>query len=178
MKLFYNSEFDFEEKLNNSDDFTFAYLKFDQKMLVPPDMIALGSKIDFDISYKSNRIAFYGKLFESVNTNLEGKLKIFKMKSKAGSILRLVDDKSAIIQRLFKKDSNADDFIGKKVKVLESEGKVEGTILSKFGQSGKVKVEFNNSIKDLKFFDNDGKEIDYVAFTIVLEYKKYIKLNK
>jgi selenocysteine-specific elongation factor len=180
MKQFYSSEFDYEEKLSLSDEYTFAYLKFDQKMLIPPDMIALGSKIDFDVSYKSNRIAFYGKLIDFNKANFEGpgKLKIFKIKNKSGSILRLVDDKSVIVQKLFKKDSNIDDFIGKKVKILESEGKIEGTILSKFGQSGKVKVEFNTPIKDLKLLNNEGNEIDFNGFSVILEYKKYIKLNK
>lgn len=177
MKQFYQSEFTYEEKLPTSDDFTFAYLKFDQKMLIPPDMIALGSKIDFDVSYKSNRIAFFGKICDNINATHEGKLKIFKMKHKVGSILRLVDDKTAIVKDLFKKDSNADDFIGKSVKVGESENLVEGVILSKFGQTGKLKVEFNHNIRDLKLKNLDGQEIDYNAFSIVLDYKKYIKLN-
>jgi ABC-type proline/glycine betaine transport system ATPase subunit len=104
--------------------------------------------------------------------------KIFKVKNKSGSILRLVDDKSVIVQKLFKKDSNIDDFIGKKVKILESDGKIEGIILSKFGQSGKVKVEFNTTIKNLKLLNTKGNEIDYNQFSVQLEYKKYIKLNK
>lgn len=180
MKQFYSSEFDYVEKLSSSEEYTFAYLKFDQKMLIPPDMIALGSKIDFDVSYKSNRIAFYGKLIDFNNSNFDvpGKLKIFKVKNKSGSILRLVDDKSVIVQKLFKKDSNIDDFIGKKVKILESDGKIEGIILSKFGQSGKVKVEFNTTIKNLKLLNTEGNEIDYNQFSVQLEYKKYIKLNK
>jgi selenocysteine-specific elongation factor len=175
LKNVYNSEFDNEETLESKEFYTFALLKFDQKMLIPPEMIALGSKIDFDVSHKSNRIAFYGKL---IDTQCEDKLKIFKMKNKVGSILRMVDDKTAIVKNLFKKDSNIDDFIGKHVSISESEGKIEGIILTKFGQSGKVKVEFNTNIKDLKLKNTVGEEIDFNFFSICLEYKKYVKFNK
>jgi selenocysteine-specific elongation factor len=174
MKQFYNSEFVYQEGLvNSNDDYTFALLKFDNNLLMPPDMIALGSKIDFDVSHKSNRIAFYGKMIDKHHE--DKKLKIFKMKSKAGKILRMVDEKIAVVVSLFKKDSNVDDFIGKTVTIAESEKKIIGKIVSKFGQAGKVKVEFNENIKDMKLKYNDGVEIDFNAFTIILDYKKYIK---
>lgn len=174
-KQIYISEFNYEDKLINSDEYSFAYLKFDHKLLIPPGMIALGSKIDFDVSHKSNRIAFYGKIIDNLPIGDASKLKVFKMKSKIGGILRLVDDQTAIVKSLFKKDSNIEDFIGKKVNIAESEGKIEGTILSKFGQSGKVKVEFNTSIRNLKLKNSDGNEVDFNSFSIVLEYKKYVK---
>jgi selenocysteine-specific elongation factor len=175
LKNLYNSEFDNQDVLESKDFYTFAFLKFDQKMLIPPEMVALGSKIDFDVSHKSNRIAFYGKL---IDTQSEDKLKIFKIKNKVGNILRMVDDKTAIVKSLFKKDSNVDDFIGKPVTITESEGKIEGVILSKFGQTGKVKVEFNTNIKEMKLKNSSGEEIDYSLFSICLEYKKYLKINK
>jgi hypothetical protein len=174
-KQMYLSEFNFEDKLVSHDEFTFAFLKFDYKLLIPPEMIALGSKIDFDVSHKSNRIAFYGKIIDSLPIADANKLKVFKMKAKTGGILRLVDDQTAIVKSLFKKDSNVDDFLGKKVKIAESEGKIEGTILSKFGQSGKVKIEFNTPIRNLKLKNSEGIEVDYNSFSIVLEYKKYVK---
>lgn len=173
LKQVYQTEFNYEEKLVNHEDFTFAYLKFDHKLMIPPDMIALGSKIDFDVSHKSNRIAFYGKIVDNLSD--ANKIKVFKIKNKTGGILRLVDDQTAIVKSLFKKDSNVDDFIGKKVSITESNGKIEGIILSKFGQSGKVKVEFTTPIRNLKLKNSEGNEVDYNSFSIVLEYKKYVK---
>jgi selenocysteine-specific elongation factor len=173
LKQVYHTDFNYEEKLVNYDDFTFAYLKFDQKLMIPPDMIALGSRIDFDVSHKSNRIAFYGKIVDNLSD--ANKIKVFKIKNKTGGILRLVDDQTAIVKSLFKKDSNVDDFIGKKVSINESNRKIEGIILSKFGQSGKVKVEFNSPIRNLKLKNSEGNEVDYNSFSIVLEYKKYVK---
>lgn len=174
LKQLYSTEFTYQDELvNNNEDYTLAILKFDNNLLMPPDMIALGSKIDFDVSHKSNRIAFYGKMIDKFTE--DKKLKIYKMKSKSGQILRLVDENVAIVKSLFKKDSNIDDFIGKTVCIAESENKIFGKIVSKFGQAGKVKVEFNENIKDLKLKNNDCGEIDYNSFTITLEYKKYIK---
>ena len=69
-------------------------------------------------------------------------------------------------------------FFGKPVYVLESNKKIVGTIQSKFGQTGKVKIEFNQNLKDIKLNDSTGKEIDFNLFTVVMEYKKYVKLKK
>jgi selenocysteine-specific elongation factor len=174
-KYFYNNEYGFQEYLtDNTDEYIFGCLKFDNSLLMPPEMIVLGSKIDFDVSHKSNRIAFYGKMVDKITTNT--KIKVFKVKTKAGSILRMVDENLAVVKGLFKKDSNIEDFIGKKVTILESEGKIDGVIQCSFGQAGKVKVLFNDNIRDLKLKNNDNKEIDFNSFTIQLEYKKYIKI--
>jgi selenocysteine-specific elongation factor len=184
IKQLFTNEYSFLDNLP-SDEYTFAYLKFDNKLLIPPDAIVLGSKIDFDVSYKSNRIAFFGKMI--LNTNITNthvgqnslnQIKIYKMKSKIGQILRMKNEKTAIVKGLFKKDSNVEDFINKTVVIKESEGKIIGIISSTFGESGKVTVEFNTEIKDLKLINEEGKEIDYNSFSIILEYKKYMKLNK
>jgi selenocysteine-specific elongation factor len=176
-KYFYNNEYKYQEYLiDYNDDYIFAYLRFDNNLLMPPDMVALGSKIDFDVSHKSNRIAFYGKMVDKVVEGDMKKLKVYKMKTKSGNILRMVDERLAVVKGLFKKDSNVDDFIGKKVTILESNGKIEGNIQCQFGQAGKVKVMFNENVKDLKLKNNDNNEIDFNSFTIQLEYKKYVKV--
>jgi selenocysteine-specific elongation factor len=176
LKYFYNNEYKNQEYLtDNSEDYIFAYLKFDNSLLMPPDMILLGSKIDFDVSHKSNRIAFYGKMVDKLNESDNKKLKVYKMKTKSGSILRMTDENIAVVKGLFKKDSNVEDFVGKKVTILESEGKVVGTIQCSFGQAGKVKVVFGENVREMKLSNNDGKEIDFNSFTIQLEYKKYVK---
>ena len=178
LKQFYNEEFNFNEVLEANNNFYFAILKFDNKILVPPDTIALGSKIDFDVSHKSNRIAFFGKIIDKCEDTQLNNIKIYKNKSKNGKIIRMASENIAVVVNLFKKDSNLDDFIGKPVYILESDKKIIGTIQSKFGQTGKIKIEFNENLKELKLKNSEGKEIDFNEFTVVLEYKKYVKLKK
>ena len=181
---FYNKEYIYipEIKVEQNNEYELAFIKFDQKTIVPNNMVFLGSKIDIDISQKTNRLAFYGKLFDNNIKNIEEKLKIFKIKVKEGKILRLVDDdKIAIVKGLFKKDNIniSNDFIGKEVYIKEDEKKeIVGKILSTFGQSGKIKIEFNEILSNVKLKDLDGNDITYKNFNIELSYKKYIKLNK
>ena len=137
-------------------------------------MIALGSKIDIDISQKTNRLAFYGKIIDSNIKNVEQKLKLYKMKTKEGSILRIKDG-VAVVRGLFKKDnSSVESFIGKKVQIKQDKS-IKGEILSTFGQSGKIKIKFEQDLENLKLKDNDNNEIGFKDFGIELEYKKYIK---
>ena len=181
---FYNKEYIYipEIKVEQNNEYELAFIKFDQKTIIPNNMIFLGSKIDIDISQKTNRLAFYGKMFDNNIKNIVDKLKIFKMKVKEGKILRLVDDdKIAIVKGLFKKDNIniSNDFIGKEVNIKEDEKKeIVGKILSTFGQSGKIKIEFNEILSNIKLKDLDGNDITYKNFNIELSYKKYIKLNK
>ena len=181
---FYNKEYSYipEIKVEENNEYELAFIKFDQKTIIPNNMIFLGSKIDIDITQKTNRLAFYGKMFDNNINNIIDKLKIFKMKVKEGKILRLVDDdKIAIVKGLFKKDNIniSNDFIGKEVNIKEDEKKeIVGKILSTFGQSGKIKIEFNEILSNIKLKDLDGNDITYKNFNIELSYKKYIKLNK
>ena len=181
---FYNKEYIYipEIKVEQNNEYELAFIKFDQKTIIPNNMIFLGSKIDIDITQKTNRLAFYGKMFDNNIKNIVDKLKIFKMKVKEGKILRLVDDdKIAIVKGLFKKDNIniSNDFIGKEVNIKEDEKKeIVGKILSTFGQSGKIKIEFNEILSNIKLKDLDGNDITYKNFNIELSYKKYIKLNK
>ena len=181
---FYNKEYSYipEIKVEENNEYELAFIKFDQKTIIPNNMIFLGSKIDIDITQKTNRLAFYGKMFDNNIKNIVDKLKIFKMKVKEGKILRLVDDdKIAIVKGLFKKDNIniSNDFIGKEVNIKEDEKKeIVGKILSTFGQSGKIKIEFNEILSNIKLKDLDGNDITYKNFNIELSYKKYIKLNK
>ena len=181
---FYNKEYSYipEIKVEENNEYELAFIKFDQKTIIPNNMIFLGSKIDIDITQKTNRLAFYGKMFDNNIKGVVDKLKIFKMKVKEGKILRLVDDdKIAIVKGLFKKDNIniSNDFIGKEVNIKEDEKKeIVGKILSTFGQSGKIKIEFNEILSNIKLKDLDGNDITYKNFNIELSYKKYIKLNK
>ena len=188
--IFYNKEFQYLEEIDISEnnEYYFAYVKFDKKIIVPNKMIFLGTNIDIDISEnKKDRLAFYGKIIFSNNDINEviKDLKIIKNKMKEGRIIRVIpeDKKICIIRGFIKKENmgNINNLIGKEIfGKIENEEKEEnkieddknnkiiGKILSSFGQVGKLKVEFNQEI-DIKTFKNIKLE---------MPIKKYIKLDK
>ena len=188
---FYNKEYTYLEYIDISEnnEYYFAFVKFDKKIIVPNKMIFLGTNIDIDISEnKKDRLAFFGKIILSNNDINEviKNLKIAKNKIKEGKIIRVLpeDKKICIVRGFIKKENmgNINSLIGKEISGrIESEEKDEnkdeekeknkklvGKILSSFGQVGKLKVEFNQEI-DVKIFKN-----------IILEMpiKKYVKLDK
>ena len=191
--IFYNKEFQYLEEIDISEnnEYYFAYVKFDKKIIVPNKMIFLGTNIDIDISEnKKDRLAFYGKIIFSNNDINEviKDLKIIKNKMKEGRIIRVIpeDKKICIVRGFIKKENmgNINNLIGKEIfgkieneeKEEKEENKIEddknnkiiGKILSSFGQVGKLKVEFNQEI-DIKIFKNIKLE---------MPIKKYIKLDK
>lgn len=188
--IFYNKEFQYLEEIDISEnnEYYFAYVKFDKKIIVPNKMIFLGTNIDIDISEnKKDRLAFYGKIIFSNNDINEviKDLKIIKNKMKEGRIIRVIpeDKKICIVRGFIKKENmgNINNLIGKEIfGKIENEEKEEnkieddknnkiiGKILSSFGQVGKLKVEFNQEI-DIKTFKNIKLE---------MPIKKYIKLDK
>ena len=175
LKEFYKKEFLLSPSIDNFNDYYFSFVKFDSKILIPNNMIVVGSKNDIDISQKTNRIAFFGTIIDANYQNVKNSLKIYKMKTKEGTILR-INDGIAVVKGLFKKDnSTIDTFIGKKVSIKQDRS-ITGEILSTFGQSGKVKVKFETDLTSLKLKDNDKNDIDYKQFIVELEYKKYTKL--
>ena len=189
--IFYDKEYTYLEYIDISEnnEYYFAFVKFDKKIIVPNKMIFLGTNIDIDISEnKKDRLAFFGKIIFSNNDINEviKNLKIAKNKRKEGKIIRVLpeDKKICIVRGFIKKENmgNINSLIGKEISGrIENEGKDEikneekkenkklvGKILSSFGQVGKLKVEFNQEI-DVKIFKN-----------IILEMpiKKYVKLDK
>ena len=158
--MFYTKEYQYLEEIDVTDnnEYYFAFVKFDKKIIVPNKMIFLGTNIDIDISEnKKDRLAFYGKIIfcnNDINEIIKD-LKIAKNKMKEGRIYGRIEneDKNEI------KEENKNE---------EDNQKIIGKILSSFGQVGKLKVEFNQEI-DVKSFKN-----------IILEMpiKKYVKLDK
>ena len=189
--IFYSKEYTYLEYIDilENNEYYFAFVKFDKKIIVPNKMIFLGTNIDIDISEnKKDRLAFFGKIIfcnNEINEVIKN-LKIVKNKIKEGKIIRVLpeDKKICIVRGFIKKENmgNINSLIGKEISGrIENEGKDEikneekkenkklvGKILSSFGQVGKLKVEFNQEI-DVKIFKN-----------IILEMpiKKYVKLDK
>ena len=191
--IFYNKEYQYLEGIDITDnnEYYFAFVKFDKKIIVPNKMIFLGTNIDIDISEnKKDRLAFYGKIIFCNNdlNEIIKDLKIVKNKMKEGRIIRVTPEnkKICIVRGFIKKENmgNINNIIGKEIygrieneekneikeenKIEDNNNKIIGKILSSFGQVGKLKVEFNQEI-DVKIFKN-----------IILEMpiKKYVKLDK
>ena len=189
-------DFEFSEKIRG-EEYNLALIKFNNKLFNIKDSLVVGINVDSDISNKVNRIAFYGTLikevdFGEVNTNSvtsfhKSLINIVKHKTKTGKILRMHNDKTAIVIEMFKKDSNIEDFIGKKVMIQipnelaneEARGslsKISGIIRSSFGQSGKVKIEFNINLKDFNIVGDNEETITWKDLILYVNYVKKIKM--
>ena len=141
----------------------YALLEFDQPITVPTDELYIASRFDTDIHQNTCRLAFHGRMLRHINTEHEPdfirSLRVFKMKSREGSIERVQDERSVIGKGMFKKESDLTAFVGMKVWTSNNEcGVIEGG----FGKSGKYKVYFSNGIKG----ESSGK--------LILRFKKYV----
>lgn len=141
----------------------YALLEFDQPITVPTDELFIASRFDTDIHQNTCRLAFHGRMLRHVNTEHEPdfirNLRVFKMKSREGSIERVQDERSVIGKGMFKKESDLTAFIGMKVWTSNNDcGVIEGG----FGKSGKYKVYFSNGIKG----EGSGK--------LILRFKKFV----
>ena len=178
--------------LNDNNEYYFAFIKFDKKIIVPNKMIFLGTNIDIDISEnKKDRLAFYGKIIFTYNDikEIADNLKIAKNKTKEGRIIRVIpeDNKIAIVRGFIKKENigNINSLIGKEIYRKNEENKYEqneddnknenpkeekfvGKIISSFGKVGKLKVEFNKEINPK----------DFKNIILEMPVKKYLKLEK
>ncbi len=81
------------------------------------------------------------------------RIRVYKTKTKVGKLERIEkgSETMCIASGFFKKDSDISKFIGLKVRPTGGDGggDLEGTLVSSFGKSGKVKVAFNASIAHL-----------------------------
>ncbi|KAK9716950.1 Elongation factor Tu GTP binding domain [Popillia japonica] len=175
----------------------FALIEFDKPVLATDNSLVIASKLDvdassntcrigfWDASSNTCRIGFWGNLLQYSKdkdycTSFLPKLKVYKVKTKIGSIERIVDDNTAIVKNMFKKETRLDSFLG--LKVTTSFGDI-GRIDSSFGKSGKIKVCFENSfngkVRDIvekKKNDSDNRNN---KVEVTLSFKKYVfDINK
>ena len=120
----------------------FALIELERPVTCPNNSLVIGSRLDTDIHSNTCRLAFHGKLLESISDpkyteTVLPKLKVFKNKTREGVAERTADDYTIIGRGLFKKESNIEVFVGLKVRLSSGE---TGTIEGGFGQSGKFKV--------------------------------------
>ncbi|KRT81315.1 50S ribosome-binding GTPase, partial [Oryctes borbonicus] len=119
----------------------FALIEFEKPVLTTDNALVICSKLDVNISINTCRIAFWGNLLhyckeKDYKSSFLPKLKLFKIKTKVGSIERIISEDTVIVKNMFKKETSLEKFIGLKVKNSFDE---LGRIDSAFGKSGKIK---------------------------------------
>jgi selenocysteine-specific elongation factor len=129
---------------------TWALLVFDRPIVCPPGGLYIASRLDADIQKNTCRLAFYGRLLQPLNFDLDTNgircIKVFKHKKREGVIERLQDPNSAICKGMFKRETDLSLFQGMKVFTDRCE---EGTISGWFGKSGKFKVFFKDGVRPI-----------------------------
>ena len=115
---------------------------------MPTDELYIASRFDADIHQNTCRLAFHGKLLHHINLEKTpdaiSSLRVFKMKSREGSIERVQDERTVIGKGMFKKESDLTAFVGMRVWTPKNE---RGVIEGGFGKSGKFKVYFPDGTK-------------------------------
>lgn len=96
-------------------------------------------------------------------------LKVFKTKTKTGSVDRVVNEYELIVKSMFKKEFDIKRVEGMKVNLVSGE---QGVITGSFGQSGKIKVTVQAGIKDVNLITK-GSAVSLTFNKFV--YQKSIK---
>lgn len=130
----------------------------------------IGSRLDLESNdtSKSCRLAFSGKSptsnsFVFKDTEEDNKLKLYILKQRSGLIERKVNDSEVIVNGLISKEDKSTNLEGKQI-YFDNKTLV-GSVVGRFGKSGKVKVRLKLQTKDKV----ENKKV-------YLFYKKYIKL--
>ncbi|XP_039286048.1 selenocysteine-specific elongation factor isoform X2 [Nilaparvata lugens] len=138
----------------------FVLIEFETPVLTTPNSLVIGSRLDMDMHKNNCRLAFWGGLiwgFTSKNypqTDLPS-LKVFSLKSKVGTVDRVVDRYTVIGRNIFKKETNLGQFVGLEVQFSTGEvGRIEGG----FGLSGKVKICVRGGLKEETVSRVEGKK--------------------
>ena len=159
-----------------------ALLELERPVTVPPHAALIGSRLDMDANSPACRLAFHGQLLAPLERDyaatLLPTLRVFKRKSKAGTVERLHSDTEVIVKDLLKKESNVTLFSGLRVRLSTGEA---GTIDGGFGQSGKVKVRLADALSEETRARlgtggrRKGKSAPPSApVTVQLDFKRYI----
>lgn len=174
----WESEFCFEETFPDEPDSSktyFGLIEFEQPVMVHEDMLLIGSKLDTE-QKNVCRLAFHGQISLQLSSSdknykhtfLPG-LKIFKTKSKEGTVQRVVNETEIITANLFEKETDRSKFVGMQCELTTGE---IGTIAGSFGQSSKVKIQFKSSLQQstLEALKNTKNE----EVKICLNFKKFV----
>lgn len=173
----WNDEYKFEEMLTEDLEnprSLFALIEFEHSVMVHDAILLIGSKLDTE---QSNicRLAFHGKI-STANTSSDRNyqqtflpnLKVFKTKSREGTIQRVVNDFEIITANLFKKETDRSKFVGMKCQLSTGE---DGSIAGSFGQSSKVRILLSNPLQaeTIEALKNPKNEV-----RVLMNFKKFI----
>uniref|UniRef100_H2YEH6 Selenocysteine-specific elongation factor n=1 Tax=Ciona savignyi TaxID=51511 RepID=H2YEH6_CIOSA len=126
-----------------------ALLEFEKPVVCKPDSLAIGSRFDSDVNANKCRLAFKAEILEAITSkdyvsSVLPKLKVYKNKSREGTVERVHDEESVICRGLLKKETNVAMFTGLRVELSTGE---RGIIEGSFGLSGKVKIRVRDGLK-------------------------------
>ena len=147
-KIFFNKGETNYENLKKNKEILIGYFKFSKSVFLKKKNFYLASRFDFQTDKKVCRIAFSGTtIFNNQEDDFEKKLKLVTYKKKYGEVDKIFNEYILIVKNIFKKETNISVFVGNIVK-FDDEENLEGEIIGTFGASGKIKVRFNESIKE------------------------------
>lgn len=163
-----------EDVLTEETKSFFALIEFEHPVMVHDGMLLIGSKLDTEQTNVC-RLAFHGRIAiddssgdKNYQQSFLPNLKVFKIKSRDGSVQRVVNDFEVITANLFKKETDRSKFVGLKCQLSTGEC---GTIAGSFGQLSKVRIQFTTPLQPstLEELKNPKNEIK-----IFLIFKKFI----
>jgi selenocysteine-specific elongation factor len=162
---------------NNKKGKVFALVEFDRPVLATMNSLVIGSDLQSE-DENACRLAFSGSFIDCTQdkqftTTYLPTVKVFKEKSKEGSVDRIVSENQLIAKGFCKKESNIDHLVGLKVKVTlpdANELNIVARIESRFGQTNKVRLSVLEAIssEDMKLLKNNIKQA-----RVLLNFKKY-----
>lgn len=170
----WNNSYMYEEKFHDDPRNFFALIEFEHSVLVHDGMLIIGSKLDTEQSNVC-RLAFHDTISLKNSSGdryyqqtFLPNLKIFKMKTREGTVQRVVNSYEVITANLFKKETDRSKFFGMKCELSTGES---GTIAGSFGQSSKVRIQFADSLphSTLENIKNRKSEVK-----VNLDFKKFI----
>ncbi|XP_076810100.1 selenocysteine-specific elongation factor-like isoform X1 [Clavelina lepadiformis] len=188
----FNQDYEYcEELLKDSTKQQWALLEFEKPILCRGNSLAIGSRFDSDIHANKCRLAFKAQIVHPITDkdyakNFLPNLKVFKNKSREGTVERVHDEYSVICKGLLKKETNIELFAGLHVALSSGE---KGVIDGSFGLSGKVKIRIPDGLKsDTKSAlpgkgkrgrkKLDGNELaskaDAHPITVTMQFKRYV----
>lgn len=147
----------------------FALLILEKPVTCPLGSLLIGSKFDFDNHSPSCRMAFFGRILNSMDPKDKKSIKIMKMKSKVGTLDRVdkQDSYLMICKDMFKADTDMSLFNG--LKVVHEQSGIEGIIEGRYGKEELFKVRFKEELR----VKADAKGQVKGEERICLYFKKY-----
>lgn len=170
------------EEEESKNEVYYALIEFGKPVFTMPKCLVIGSKLEMDVHTNSCRLAFSGSMLVSLNTpsyrhDFLPKIKVFKTRRKEGVVDRMVNDSQVIVKNMFHKEANIEVFTGLQVSLSTGE---TGIIEGHFGQTGKIKISIEDSLKketieNLANKKNKNYEGEnYEPIKVFLEFKSYI----